>query len=103
MEPLIDAAALRERCFGDPELVAELAAMFAAQAPALLDALDAAEGAARAEIAHRLKGSALALAAGPLAQAAARVEAAPDDPARPAEARRLALLTIEALARVVQA
>jgi HPt (histidine-containing phosphotransfer) domain-containing protein len=53
--------------------------MFRDQAPTLLLALRAAEGAARAEVAHRLKGSALAIGASGLAEAAAALEAAPGD------------------------
>ena len=44
-------------------------------------AIEASEGAARADAAHRLKGSALSLGAGPLARAAGALETAPDDAA----------------------
>ena len=99
--PIVDRAALESQTFGDAELMAEVIGMFREQAPALLAAIEGAQGAARAEVAHRLKGSALALAAGPLAAAAGRLEAAPDDPALRAEVRRLADETLRALAALV--
>ncbi len=95
--PIVDSDALEEQTFGDAELMAELIGMFGEQSPALLAALEGAEGAARAEVAHRLKGSALALAAGPLAAAAGRLEASPDDPTLRAEVRRLTDETLRAL------
>jgi HPt (histidine-containing phosphotransfer) domain-containing protein len=77
--PLIDAAVLAEQTFEDADLRHELLTMLLDQAPVLLNALEASEGVARADVAHRLKGSALALAALPLAGAAGALEDAPDD------------------------
>jgi HPt (histidine-containing phosphotransfer) domain-containing protein len=77
--PLIDVAALTEQTFDDADLRRELLTMLLDQAPVLLAALEASEGTVRADVAHRLKGSALALAAVPLAEAAGAVELAPQD------------------------
>jgi HPt (histidine-containing phosphotransfer) domain-containing protein len=73
--PPIDMPALTAQTLQDDELRAEILRMFIDQAPALIEAARATSGAARADVAHRLKGSALAIAAGPLAEAAGRLEA----------------------------
>jgi HPt (histidine-containing phosphotransfer) domain-containing protein len=75
----IDRSELDAQTFGDPALAAEVLAIFAAQAPPLLQALAATTGTARAEVAHRLKGSALAIGARRLASAAADLELKPDE------------------------
>ena len=101
MEPIVDRAELDRQTFGDPGLLREIGQMFLAQAPPILAALEAAHGAARGEIAHRLKGSALALAARPLAEAAGRLEARPDDQALLDEVRRLCADTISTIGALV--
>jgi HPt (histidine-containing phosphotransfer) domain-containing protein len=73
--PSIDMQALAAQTFHNDELRAEILRMFVDQTPALIEAVRATSGAARADVAHRLKGSALAIAAGPLAEAAGRLEA----------------------------
>jgi HPt (histidine-containing phosphotransfer) domain-containing protein len=88
MSTAIDRAELAAQTFGDAALAAEILAMFAAQTPPLLQALAATSGPARAEVAHRLKGSSLAIGARDLAEAAAALEAAPDDAARLAALER---------------
>jgi HPt (histidine-containing phosphotransfer) domain-containing protein len=77
MEPMIDVAHLDQQTFSDPELKREILTMFRLQAPALLAAMDAQSGAARGATAHRLKGSALAIGAGALAEAADLLEKTP--------------------------
>jgi HPt (histidine-containing phosphotransfer) domain-containing protein len=79
MVMLIDRAALSAQTFADPALEAEILTMFREQAPPLIAALRAAEGLARAELAHRIKGSALAIGATGLAEAAGAAEASPSD------------------------
>lgn len=74
----IDRAKLDEQTFGDLEIRRDILTLFQAEAPALLLALAATSGGPRAEIAHRLKGSALAIGATGLADVAARLEAMPD-------------------------
>ncbi len=80
MPPAIDRDRLAAQTFDDPALARELLAMFAAQMPTLLAALAGAEGAARSDIAHRIKGSALAIGAVEASEAAARLEVAPGNP-----------------------
>jgi HPt (histidine-containing phosphotransfer) domain-containing protein len=77
MRPIIDLAHLDEQTFGDAELQREVLHMFQAQVPLLLKALEAAQGDARAEIAHRLKGSCLAVGANQLGDAAGLIEHKP--------------------------
>ncbi len=97
---IIDEAELRSQTFGDEELLREVVGLFQLQTPSLVAALEAAGGAARADIAHRLKGSALALGGKALAAVAARIEADPDDAAAIAEARRIAEETAAALSAI---
>jgi HPt (histidine-containing phosphotransfer) domain-containing protein len=73
----IDAPALAAQTFDDAELRGEILRMFLDQTPALVQAAFAATGEARRDVAHRIKGSALAVAARPLAEAAERLESAP--------------------------
>lgn len=94
---IVDEAELKSQTFGDEELLREVVGLFLLETPQLVAAMEAAGGAARAEIAHRLKGSSLALGARALAGAAARIEERPDDPVAVAEARRLAADTSAAL------
>jgi HPt (histidine-containing phosphotransfer) domain-containing protein len=81
MIPVVNLAELDQQTFGDAELKREVLALFAEQAPVLLQALAASSGKLRAETAHRLKGSALAIGAGPLAEQASALEQSPDTPA----------------------
>ncbi len=80
IEHALDLAALNEQTFHDAAIRSEVIQLFDAQAPALIAALSATTGQARADIAHRLKGSALALGAMPLAEAASLLEQHPDSP-----------------------
>jgi HPt (histidine-containing phosphotransfer) domain-containing protein len=79
MTAAIDRAELDAQTFGDKALAREILGMFREQAPMLLQALAASSGPARAEVAHRLKGSSLAIGARDLAAAASALEAAPQD------------------------
>lgn len=97
MDAIVDVAELDRQTFDDRAIRREVIALFREQLPTLLAALEGGRGAARADTAHRLKGSALALGARPLAAAAGRLEAAPEDAEALAEARRLADLTLRAL------
>jgi HPt (histidine-containing phosphotransfer) domain-containing protein len=81
MVALVDVAALNRQTFDDAGIRREIIMMFYEQAPVIMAAIDASRGAARADAAHRLKGSALSLGAGPLAEAAGALEAKPDDAA----------------------
>jgi HPt (histidine-containing phosphotransfer) domain-containing protein len=74
----IDRLKLEEQTFGDLAIRREVLGMFQAELPALLQALAATSGKARSEVAHRLKGSALAIGATMLSEAAASMETAPD-------------------------
>jgi HPt (histidine-containing phosphotransfer) domain-containing protein len=77
-EPAIDLVHLARQIDGDAALQQELLALFDKQSASLL-ALSSdrsAERRRRADAAHQLKGSALALGAGAVARAAAAVEAA---------------------------
>ena len=100
---LVDEAELRSQTFGDADLLKEIVTMFAAQTPDLLAAMEAASGAGRSDIAHQLKGSALALGARALAEAAAHIETSPETGSLLAEARRLAGDTISALQAIARA
>jgi HPt (histidine-containing phosphotransfer) domain-containing protein len=97
MESVIDLAELNEQTFHDPAIRSEIIQLFTDQAPTIMAALSASSGQARADIAHRLKGSALALGARPLAEAASRLEAAPDDAAALADVRHMTDATLQAL------
>jgi HPt (histidine-containing phosphotransfer) domain-containing protein len=79
MSALIDIAALDRQTFHDADIRREIIVLFREQASIIMAAIDAGSGAPRADAAHRLKGSALSLGAGPLAAVAGAVEAAPDD------------------------
>jgi HPt (histidine-containing phosphotransfer) domain-containing protein len=77
-EPPIDLVHLERQTDGDPALQQELLALFDKQLVSLLAQSSdrAAERRRRADAAHQLKGSALAVGAGAVAGAAAAVEAA---------------------------
>ena len=107
-DPPLDLVHLARQCLGDHELEAELLAMFRLQAPGLTAQLAASPPVSmesKAKIAHRLRGSALAVGARRVASAAWRIEelasAAGDQ--RSAEARAVAALqsaVAEALAEI---
>jgi HPt (histidine-containing phosphotransfer) domain-containing protein len=97
MIPMIDETELDQQTFHDPDIRREIIGMFIDQAPAILAGIDSSSGAARADIAHRLRGSALALGAGPLAEAASRLELAPADTIALNDVRRLLDATLQAL------
>jgi HPt (histidine-containing phosphotransfer) domain-containing protein len=98
--PAIDLVHLARQTDGDSQLEAELLAMFDRQSETLLDRLRAAGVARgrRADFAHTLKGSALAIGAGRIADAARVLEAQLQSGSAPEEAIDAAL---EALARTV--
>jgi HPt (histidine-containing phosphotransfer) domain-containing protein len=97
MMKIIDEAELDQQTFHDPDIRREVIGMFVDQAPAILAGIEASTGAARADIAHRLKGSALALGARPLAEAASRLELSPADHATLNDVRQLLDATLQAL------
>jgi HPt (histidine-containing phosphotransfer) domain-containing protein len=97
MTPMIDIAELDQQTFHDPEIRREVIGIFIDQAPAILAGIESSIGATRSDIAHRLKGSALALGARPLAEAASRLELAPGDNAALNDTRRLLDATLQAL------
>jgi HPt (histidine-containing phosphotransfer) domain-containing protein len=73
----IDLAHLTRQTMGDEALKAEVLAMFAEQAPALCEQIAAAaERQARADLLHRLIGSARAIGAWQVAELAGRLERA---------------------------
>jgi HPt (histidine-containing phosphotransfer) domain-containing protein len=73
--PVLDIGHLDRQTFGEAELRAEILAMFVAQSRELASAIRASAGSAvAADIAHRLKGSAGAVGAFRVAEAAAVCE-----------------------------
>jgi HPt (histidine-containing phosphotransfer) domain-containing protein len=75
--PAIDLVFLAHQTLGDEQLEIELLMLFDRQAGDILTALDRDEGTiSKSDLAHRLKGSARAIGAGAVAEAAARYEAA---------------------------
>ncbi len=97
MENVIDLDMLDEQTFQDAVIRREVIGMFLDQAPAISSALAATSGQARADIAHRLKGSALALGATALAAAASRLEEQPDVPQSLTETSHALDATLQAL------
>ncbi len=97
MMPIIDETELDQQTFHDPDIRREIIGMFMDQAPAILAGIEGGIGATRADIAHRLKGSALALGARPLAEAASRLELDPADTTALHDVRRLLDATMQAL------
>jgi HPt (histidine-containing phosphotransfer) domain-containing protein len=81
----IDIAHLKRMTLGDASLEREVLAMFARQAAGLIEAL-AAVPADAAELAHTLNGSARAIGAFAVADAAAALEAAVRDGSEPSAA-----------------
>ena len=76
-DPPIDLVHLARQCLGDHELEAELLGMFRLQARALTDQLSDTcllSLESKAKVAHKLRGSALAVGAGRVADAALRIE-----------------------------
>jgi HPt (histidine-containing phosphotransfer) domain-containing protein len=74
---MLDLKHLARQCMGDAELEAEVLGQFRTQAVTLAANLaddDRLSLAAKADIAHRLRGSALAIGAGSVARAAGLVE-----------------------------
>lgn len=102
----LDLDHLSRQTFGDPELEDELLSLFDEQAAQILARLAApfveGEWAQRAEVAHALKGSALAIGAVATAHAAEEYETALRHSPAIAESRRAVLArTIEAARRAV--
>jgi HPt (histidine-containing phosphotransfer) domain-containing protein len=88
-DPPLDLVHLARQCLGDHELEAELLGLFRLQAPALTAQLadqSLLSLQSKAKIAHKLRGSALSVGAGRVAQAAWRIEElAAEADARPGE------------------
>jgi HPt (histidine-containing phosphotransfer) domain-containing protein len=101
MTRYIDEAELDRQTFGDADIRREVVSMFREQAPLVLQAIIAANGSARADAAHRLKGSALALGATSLADAAAAVERNPSDSSLPGAVERALDGALADLARIL--
>jgi HPt (histidine-containing phosphotransfer) domain-containing protein len=104
-EPPVDLVHLARQTDGDLALQQELLALFDKQAASLL-ALSSdrsAERRRRADAAHQLKGSALAVGAGAVARAAAAVEAALAGGATGPEAVESALATLAAAVAAARA
>jgi HPt (histidine-containing phosphotransfer) domain-containing protein len=101
VQEAIDSAHLRQQTFDDPALQREILEIFQSQSPVLLAALAASDGASRSEIAHRIKGSALAIGANGLADAADKLEATPDNAAHLNAVRRAMAATDEAVAHLL--
>ncbi len=109
----IDLAHLDRQCFGDRDLAGELLAAFRAQALTLARRLAEEPGlafAAQADLAHRLRGSALAVGAFRVARAAEAVEAfgrSPNGVARghaaAAELSQAVLILLDAVLRAAGA
>jgi HPt (histidine-containing phosphotransfer) domain-containing protein len=78
MEPFINIAHLNEQSFGDADLRREILEMFLNQTPPLVEAFYAAAGPVRSDIAHRIKGSCLAIGATALGSAATMLEITPE-------------------------
>ncbi|MFH6782438.1 MULTISPECIES: Hpt domain-containing protein [Methylobacterium] len=78
METLLDRAHLAHQTFGDDELAREVLALFAGQCARLVPGLTdpGLDAAARADLAHTLKGSALGVGAMRVAMLAGRIETA---------------------------
>ncbi len=76
-DPPIDLVHLARQCQGDPDLEEELLGLFRLQAPALAAQLSDPTSASpeeKANIAHKLRGSALSVGAGRVARAAGAIE-----------------------------
>jgi HPt (histidine-containing phosphotransfer) domain-containing protein len=78
MQHIINLAHLNDQSFGDADLRREILEMFLNQTPPLIEAFYAANGPARSDIAHRIKGSCLAIGATQLGDAASLLEITPD-------------------------
>jgi HPt (histidine-containing phosphotransfer) domain-containing protein len=104
-EPAIDLVHLARQTDGDLALQQELLALFDRQSASLLAQLSdpSAERRRRADAAHQLKGSALALGAGAVARAAAALEAALAAGADGAEATESALAALAAAVEAARA
>jgi HPt (histidine-containing phosphotransfer) domain-containing protein len=101
MTAMINRDELDRQTFGEPEIRREIIQLFRDQAPVLLAALEGGAGQTRSETAHKLKGSALAMGAGPLATAAGRLEGEPDNASLLVEVRLLLDQTLQALVSIL--
>ena len=104
-EPPIDLVHLARQTDGDSALQQELLALFDKQSASLLAQSSdrSAERRRRADAAHQLKGSALAVGAGAVARAAAAVEAALAGRATGAEAVESAIAALAAAVAAARA
>jgi HPt (histidine-containing phosphotransfer) domain-containing protein len=91
----IDLAFLAGQTGGDPDLAREVLAMFVRQVPAEVDRLAAAGPAEQREIAHRLVGSAAAIGAIAVAEAARAIEDGGGDVSRLRDAVARAIAFIQ--------
>jgi HPt (histidine-containing phosphotransfer) domain-containing protein len=70
----VDLVFLARQTFGDRQVETEVLRLFLAQAPKLVDQIDAASGEERVRAAHRLVGAARAIGARDVAEAAGALE-----------------------------
>jgi HPt (histidine-containing phosphotransfer) domain-containing protein len=99
---IIDTEHLNHQTFGDADLKREILEMFRVQTPPLLAAIDAQSGDGRSDTAHRLKGSALAIGAMVLAEAADALEQAPDAASALQAVHGACDKTLQAIAQLLQ-
>jgi HPt (histidine-containing phosphotransfer) domain-containing protein len=99
--PPLDLEHLSRQCLGDRDLMTELMTLFQAQARALAAQLagERLAPAAKADVAHRLRGSSLAVGAFAVARAAAAVEACGRDGAGVVEMSQAVAALGEAVSR----
>jgi HPt (histidine-containing phosphotransfer) domain-containing protein len=99
-DSILDLDHLDRQTFGDPELRREIVTMFRQQAAEIVGAIEAAAGGTAAtDLAHRLKGSAVAVGAFRLGGIAALIERGELDAASPRLRAALAEV-IDAMANI---
>ena len=98
----IDRAHLRRMTFGDRSLEQEVLRLFDRQAELLIERMRASDAAAIAVLAHTLRGSALGIGAGGVADAARAVEAAGTPAAQGQAIDRLAAAITTARASIAE-
>ncbi|MFM9973050.1 MAG: Hpt domain-containing protein [Beijerinckiaceae bacterium] len=103
MQDLLDIEQLHEQTFHDADIRHDVLGMFQQQVPLLLAAMQAGTDQQRADLAHRLTGSCLAIGARPLAAAAAVVEQEPANMAALGDVERLLDATLRTIAEFLAA